>query len=77
MNLTEMKLNMPGVVSNISDQSPQMLELLKHKGLALGTKVEVKKRFAFDNSIELKVKNLPAVTISGNVAKNVFVTHEE
>ena len=77
MNLTEMKLNIPVVVSNIADQSPEMLDLLKHKGLGLGTKVEVKKRFAFDNSIELKVRNLPAVTISGNVAKNVFVTHEE
>jgi DtxR family Mn-dependent transcriptional regulator len=77
MILTEMKLNIPVVVSNIADQSPEMLDLLKHKGLGLGTKVEVKKRFAFDNSIELKVKNLPAVTISGNVAKNVFVIHEE
>ena len=77
MNLTEMKLNVPVVVSNITDQSPEMLDLLKHKGLGLGTKVEVKKRFAFDNSIELKVKNLSAITISGHVAKNVFVTHEE
>lgn len=77
MNLLDMKLNIPGVVSNISDQSPQMLELLRDKGLALGTRVEVKKRFSFDNSVELKLKNLPAVTISGNVAKNVYVTHEE
>lgn len=77
MNLAEVKLNMPAVVSNISDQSTDMLELLRHKGLALGTKVEVKKRFAFDNSIELKIKNLPAITISGSVAKNVFVTNEE
>lgn len=75
--LVDMKLNSPAVVSNISDQSPEMLELLSHKGLALGTKVEVKKRFSFDNSIELKVRNLPPVTISGNVAKKVFVSHEE
>jgi DtxR family transcriptional regulator, Mn-dependent transcriptional regulator len=77
MNLLDLKLNIPGVVSNISDQSPQMLELLRDKGLALGTRVEVKKRFSFDNSVELKLKNLPAVTISGNVAKNVYVSHEE
>jgi DtxR family Mn-dependent transcriptional regulator len=72
-----MKLNTSGVVSNISDQSPEMLELLRHKGLGLGTRVEIKKRFAFDDSVELKVKNLPAITISGNVAKKVFVSHEE
>jgi DtxR family transcriptional regulator, Mn-dependent transcriptional regulator len=76
-NLTEMKLNTSGVVSNISDQSPEMLELLRHKGLVLGTRVEIKKRFAFDDSVELKVKNLPAITISGHVAKKVFVSHEE
>jgi DtxR family Mn-dependent transcriptional regulator len=77
MSLLELRMNSPAVVSNISDQSAEMLELLRHKGLGLGTKVEVKKRFSFDNSIELKVKNLPAVNISENVAKNVFVTHEE
>ena len=77
VSLTEMKVNMPGVVSNITDQTTEMLELLSHKGLALGTKVEVKKRFSFDNSIELKVKNQPSITVSENVAKNVFVTHEE
>lgn len=77
VNLIELRINAPAVISSITDQSAEMLELLSHKGLALGTKVEVKKRFSFDNSIELKVKNQPSVTISENVAKNVFVTHEE
>jgi DtxR family Mn-dependent transcriptional regulator len=77
VNLTEMKINIPGIISNITDQSAEMLELLRHKGLSLGTKVEVKKRFSFDNSIELRLKNQPSITVSENVAKNVFVTHEE
>jgi DtxR family Mn-dependent transcriptional regulator len=77
VSLIDMKLNSTAIVSNISDQSPQMLDLLRHKGLGLGTRVEIKKRFAFDDSVELKVKNHPAITISGSVAKNVFVTHEE
>ncbi len=77
INLLELKLNFPGVVSNISDQSSEMLELLSHKGISLGTRLEVKKRFSFDNSLELKVKSQPAITISENVAKNIFVTHEE
>lgn len=77
VSLVDLKLNTPAVVSNISDQSPDMLELLGHKGLSLGTKLEVKKRFLFDNSIELKIKNQSSVTISESVAKNVFVTHEE
>jgi len=77
MSLLELKLNVPATVSNISDQSSEMLELLKHKGIFLGTKLEIKKKFSFDNSMELKVKSLPAITISENVAKNVYVTHEE
>jgi DtxR family Mn-dependent transcriptional regulator len=77
VSLTEMKINMPGIISNITDQSAEMLELLRHKGLSLGTKVEIKKRFSFDNSLELKLKNQPSITVSENVAKNVFVTHEE
>jgi DtxR family transcriptional regulator, Mn-dependent transcriptional regulator len=77
VSLMELRMNSGAVVSNITDQSPEMLELLRHKGLALGTRVEVKKRFSFDNSIELKVKNQPAITVSENVAKNVFVTYEE
>jgi DtxR family Mn-dependent transcriptional regulator len=77
VSLIELRVNMPSVVSNITDQSVEMLELLKHKGLSLGTKLEIKKRFSFDNSVELKVKNLGSITISENVAKNVFVTHEE
>lgn len=77
LSLTDMKVNTSGVVSNIADQSAQMLELLRDKGLRLGTRIEIKKRFAFDDSLELKIKNHPAITISGNVAKKVFVMHEE
>jgi DtxR family Mn-dependent transcriptional regulator len=77
VSLLDLKLNVPSVVSNISDQSPEMLDLLRHKGLALGTKLEVKKKFSFDNSLELKIKNQAGITVSENVAKNVFVTHEE
>jgi DtxR family Mn-dependent transcriptional regulator len=77
VSLTEIKINLPATISNITDQSAEMLELLRHKGLSLGTRVEVKKRFSFDNSLELKLRNQPTITVSENVAKNVFVTHEE
>jgi DtxR family transcriptional regulator, Mn-dependent transcriptional regulator len=73
VSLLDLPLNVSAEVSNISDQSAQMLDLLKHKSIAIGTKLEVRKKFAFDNSIELKIKNQPAITISENVAKNVFV----
>lgn len=73
VSLLDLQLNVGAEVSNISDQSTEMLELLKHKSISIGTRLEVKKRFAFDNSIELKIKNQGSITISENVAKNVFV----
>jgi DtxR family transcriptional regulator, Mn-dependent transcriptional regulator len=73
ISLSDLPLNVAAEVSNISDQSIEMLELLKHKSIAIGTKLEVRRKFAFDNSLELKIKNQPAFTISERVAKNVFV----
>lgn len=73
VSLLDVPLNISAEVSNISDQSTEMLDLLKHKSISIGTKLEVRKRFAFDNSIELKIKGQQAVTISEHVAKNVFV----
>jgi len=77
VDLLNLPLNKVAEVSSIGDQSPEMLELLGHKGIALGTKVEVKKKFAFDSSLELKFKNQLIVTISEHVAKNVFVKYDE
>lgn len=77
VSLLELKIGAPAVLSSISDQSPEMLELLGDKGLALGTSLEIKKRFSFDNSLELALKNMSPVNISEEVAKNVFVTYEE
>ena len=77
VDLLHLPLNTTGEVSGIGDQSPEMLELLKHKQIGLGTKIEVKKVFAFDNSLELKVRNQSVVTVSEHVAKNVFVKYDE
>ncbi|MFT3824718.1 MAG: metal-dependent transcriptional regulator [Chitinophagaceae bacterium] len=77
VDLLHLPLNKVAEVSSIGDQSPEMLELLSHKNIALNTKLEVKKKFAFDNSLELKIKNQGSVTISEHVAKNVFVKYDE
>jgi DtxR family Mn-dependent transcriptional regulator len=73
VSLATVPLNVMVEVSKITDQSFEMLELLKHKSISIGTRLEVRRKFAFDNSLELKLKNQPAITISENVAKNVFV----
>ncbi|MGZ5247884.1 MAG: metal-dependent transcriptional regulator, partial [Flavitalea sp.] len=73
INLMELDLNREAIVSNISDQSPEMLDLLSHKEIKLGSRIEMKKKFSFDNSIEVKIKNGSPITLSETVAKNIFV----
>ncbi|CAN5118239.1 metal-dependent transcriptional regulator [soil metagenome] len=73
VNLINVDLNTPAEVTAVSNQSSELLELLKHKNIHIGTILEVKKKFSFDNSVELKIKNFPAVTISEQLAKTLFV----
>ncbi|MEP6700387.1 MAG: metal-dependent transcriptional regulator [Bacteroidota bacterium] len=71
--LTELSLNVPGIVNSVSDQSGKILELLEHKKITIGTKLEVKKKFDFDNSMEVRIGRQPAFTISNQLAQNIFV----
>jgi DtxR family Mn-dependent transcriptional regulator len=73
MNLVDLPFNKQAEITSVRNQSSELLELLKHKNLNIGTKLEVKKKFDFDNSIEVKMKNLSPVTISEQLAKALFV----
>jgi len=74
-SLTELPKSKAATVCQVTNQSPEMLELLKHKNIGIGTKLEVRKHFPFDQSIELKIKT-KTVTISEQLAKNIFVENE-
>jgi DtxR family Mn-dependent transcriptional regulator len=76
-SLAEWPINLAAQVSGIARQTTEMLELLQHKNIRLGTKLEVRKKFSFDNSLELRIRNQPPVTISEEVAKNIWVRNEE
>jgi len=71
--LTELPFNTTATVSGVSDQSNEILELLEHKKIIIGVKLEVKKKFDFDNSMEVRIGRQPAFTISEQLAKNIFV----
>ena len=75
--LLQLPANRPATVLAISPQTTEILELLQHKNILIGSRVTVKKKFAFDNSIELKVNNHAVITISALVAKNIFVNDDE
>lgn len=71
--LTELPLNKAAQVVSVGSQANDLLELLSHKNIGLGTRLEIKKKFAFDGSIEVKIKSLAPVNISEQLAKALFV----
>ncbi len=77
MCLAELPLNKEVQVSGITSQTVEMLEVLQYNHIRLGTRLEIRKKFPFDDSLELKVRNRPPVTISAQVAKNVLVKDDE
>jgi DtxR family transcriptional regulator, Mn-dependent transcriptional regulator len=75
VSLMELPFHQTAEVRQVTNQSKEMLDLLEHKNITIGTKLEVKKHFDFDHSIELRVKST-TITISEQLAKNIFVTYE-
>jgi len=73
IGLTQLPLNTPATVSNVSDQSSEILELLSHKQIQIGSKIEIRKKFDFDGSMEVRVGRNPVLTISKQLAENIFV----
>ena len=72
-SLAEIPFKKNVTVSSVSNQTAQMLDMLKHYHISLGTQLIVLKRFEFDGSLEIKVIKQNACIISEQVAKNVFV----
>jgi DtxR family Mn-dependent transcriptional regulator len=77
VNLQDLPLNRPAVVSHVSDQSNEMLELLGHKKISIGTRLEVKRKFNFDNSLEIKIRQQSPINISEQLSKNIFAKYDE
>jgi DtxR family Mn-dependent transcriptional regulator len=74
--LTALPLNKPATVCHVSDQSSSMLELLGHKKIAIGTRVELKKQFDFDGSMDVRVGRQQTVNISKQLAQNIYVKYD-
>jgi len=76
-SLLNIPVNKPAHVTGIASQTQEMLELLRHKHIRIGTRVEIKRKFPYDNSVELKIPNKAVVTLSEQVARNIMVKDEE
>lgn len=76
IQLPQFPLQQIAEVVQVTNQSPEMLELLHHKNIGIGTQLEVKRHFQFDGSIEIKVRNT-LLNISAQVAENIYVRYEQ
>jgi DtxR family Mn-dependent transcriptional regulator len=50
-----------------------LLELLKHKKIAIGTKITVVQKFSFDHSLDIKIEKQVPFTISQQLAQTLMV----
>lgn len=73
VNLFDLEINKAAEISAVGSQSKELLELLKHKKITIGTKVMVKKKFSFDKSIEIKIEKQSTFNVSQQLAQSLFV----
>ena len=76
LSLTDLPLHKSAEVCRVMNQSEEMMEALNHNHIRMGTKLEVKRRFGFDNSIEINLRSQPAFTITEQLAKNILVRYD-
>jgi DtxR family transcriptional regulator, Mn-dependent transcriptional regulator len=77
ISLDLLPLHMAAALCSVGNQSSEMLEMLEHLHIRLGTRLEVKRRFEFDGSVEVKIRNKPLFVISRMVAQNLFVVYDQ
>ena len=73
--LSELQIHKPAKICYIADQSELLLEHLHEKKIKLGGTVIVKRKFSYDDSLEIKLDNKSVLTITGQLAKHIFVKH--
>jgi DtxR family Mn-dependent transcriptional regulator len=74
INLVDLPIGQPSKVSAVGSQSTELLELLTHKNIAIGTSITIKRKFSFDNSLEIETDTGNTFTISRELALALFVT---
>ncbi|HEY2720217.1 MAG TPA: metal-dependent transcriptional regulator [Chitinophagaceae bacterium] len=74
ISLADLPMNKIAEVRRVINQSGELLELLQHKKITIGARIEVKRKFHFDHSIEIKLRQQPPFSISQQLAKNIYVS---
>ncbi len=73
INLIDLEHHLAAEVSAVGSQSSGLLELLSHKNIGIGTRLQIVKKFTFDHSIEIKIEDTAPFSISQQLAQSLFV----
>lgn len=73
--LSEIEMDSLGTVVGLGETSSVFLQYLDKAGIYLGAKIKVLEQNAFDRSLEIKIDNKKVITVSNEVAKNIFLTN--
>jgi DtxR family Mn-dependent transcriptional regulator len=71
--LSELPLNKQAEITSVQNQSTELLSFLTSQNIMIGTRLEVKRKLPFDNSVEIKFKNRQSLNISEQVANAIQV----
>ena len=74
ISLSDLPINKTARICFIANQSGLLLEHLNEKKINISASIVVKRKFSFDDSLEIKLDN-KLLTISDQLAKNIFVKH--
>ena len=74
--LAEWPVGKPGTICAVENHDASFLEMLAQKSLDIGTVLQVKSRYAFDQSADLKLKDGSMVTVSSAIAKNIYLKEQ-
>jgi DtxR family Mn-dependent transcriptional regulator len=72
-NLIDIKISTIVEVCGVGSQSAELLELLRHKNIGIGTVLKIVRKFDFDHSVEIQINNSDRINISQQLAQALFV----
>ncbi|SIT81786.1 metal-dependent transcriptional regulator [Pontibacter indicus] len=72
--LAELEVNGSGTVVGVNDSQPLFLQYLDKMGIFLGAKIKVIDKIPYDNSLEINLENKKNLVVSGEVARNIFLS---
>ena len=77
VQLCELPVQSACTISHVGNQSVDMMELLNHLRLTIGTRLEVKRKFSFDQSLEVQLPEGSLITISQSLSSSLYVNPEK